>query len=324
MISVRRLPRFLGAGLALLILAWCPLASAEAPQQKSQVPGYYRLMVGKIELTALYDGPVSLDTKLLKNTTPAQAQQLLARMFLKGPAVQTAVNAYLLNTGEQLILVDAGAAGLFGPNLGKVAANLRAAGHDPAQVDAVLLTHLHGDHVNGLLDSEGQPLFPKAQIWAAEAEAEFWLSPEVAALAPQEAQPFFQMAQNATAPYRDAGRFHTFADGADVVAGIRAVAANGHTPGHSAYLVSSGEAKLLIWGDIVHNHAVQFRHPEVAIEFDVDAKQAVATRKALFKQVAKDKLLVAGMHLPFPGIGHVRAEPKGYTWVPIEFGPIQE
>ncbi|MDY0012252.1 MAG: MBL fold metallo-hydrolase [Rhodocyclaceae bacterium] len=313
-------PRF----LLVLLLAWSGLATAEAPLQKTQVPGYYRLMVGKIEVTALYDGPVSLDTKLLKNTTQAQAQRLLAHMFLQGPAVQTAVNAYLLNTGDKLILVDAGAAGLFGPSLGKVAANLRAAGFEPAQVDAVLLTHLHGDHVNGLLDAEGKPLFPKAEIWAAKAEAEFWLSPEVAAMAPQEAQPFFQMAQNATTPYREAGRFKTFGDDQELAPGIRSVAAGGHTPGHSAYLVSSGDARLLIWGDIVHNHAVQFRRPEVAIEFDVDAKQAVLTRKALFKRVAKEKLLVAGMHLPFPGIGHVRAEPRGYAWVPIEFGPVQE
>ncbi|WP_153144589.1 MBL fold metallo-hydrolase [Dechloromonas sp. H13] len=104
----------------------------------------------------------------------------------------------------------------------------------------------------------------------------------------------------------------------------RSVAANGHTPGHSAYLIGSDDDKLLIWGDLVHNHAVQFARPQVAIEFDNDRKAAVATRQKIFARAAKERLLVGGMHLPFPGIGHVRKEAKGYSWVPIEFAPLAE
>lgn len=310
--------------LACLLLAGSGLAAAAAPQLNTQVPGYYRLQLGQFEVTALYDGAIALDTKLLKNTNDKEVQTLLARMFVKGPAVQTAVNAYLINTGSKLVLIDTGAAKGFGPTLGNIAGNLKAAGYDPSQVDLVLITHLHADHVNGLLTPDGQVAFPNAEIWSAEPDNAFWLSEEVAAKAPKDFQPFFKMAQAAAAPYRQAGKWKTFDADREILPGISTVAARGHTPGHSAYLVHSGAEKLLIWGDLVHNHAVQFARPHVAIEFDTDKKQAVIARKALFARSAQEKLLVGGMHLPFPGIGHVRAEPRGYAWVPIEFGPIKE
>ncbi|MCV2217839.1 MBL fold metallo-hydrolase [Thauera sp. Sel9] len=304
---------------AVLIAAGAGFATAAAPQLQTQVPGYYRMMLGDIEVTALYDGAIEIDTGLLKNLRDEDRDRLLARHFLQVPKVQTAVNAYLINTGDKLVLVDAGAAHLFGPSLGHVASNLRAAGYDPAQVDVVLLTHLHGDHMNGLIDADGKAVFANAEIWSAQADNDFWLNDEVAAKAAQEVQPFFKMARDASSPYRAAGQWKTFSTDRDIVPDIASVAASGHTPGHSGYLVGSGERKLLIWGDIVHNHAVQFAQPEVSIEFDVDSEAAVATRKQIFARSAKEKLLVGGMHLPFPGIGHVRAEGEAYEWVPLEF-----
>lgn len=306
-----------------LVLLYTGLTSAEAPQAKTQVPGYYRMFLGNFEVTALYDGAIKLDTKLLKNTNDKEVQKLLGRLFIKGPAVQTAVNAYLINTGSKLVLIDAGAAKLFGPNLGNVVDNLKAAGYTPEQVDTVLVTHLHGDHVNGLINAEGKAVFPNAEIWSAKADNDFWLSEEIAAKAPKDAQGFFKMARDAAAPYIQAGKWKTFTANQEIVSGISSFAANGHTPGHSAYLIGS-EEKLLIWGDIVHNHAVQFARPQVAIEFDVDRKTAVSTRQKIFAKAAAEKILVGGMHLPFPGIGHVRVEGKGYAWVPVEFGPLQE
>jgi glyoxylase-like metal-dependent hydrolase (beta-lactamase superfamily II) len=306
------------AGLFLLASTF---ASADVPQNKTQVPGYYRMALGNFEVTALYDGPIDLDQKLLKSIATRDIQRLLARQFLKGPKVQTAVNAYLINTGSKLILVDAGAAKLFGPELGNIVNNLKAAGYTPEQVDTVLVTHLHGDHVNGLVTPEGQRVFTNAEVWSAKADNDFWLSEEIAAKVPKDFQPFFKMSRDAAAPYLAAGKWKTFDSDRELIPGISSVDTHGHTPGHASYLLQSGDQRLMILGDLVHNHAVQFAHPEVAFEYDNDAKQAVITRKRIWALAAKEKLMVAGMHLPFPGIGHVRKEAKGYGWVPVEFGP---
>lgn len=307
--------------VAALLGSLAPLAQAEAPKAETQVPGYYRIQLGQFEITALYDGAIQLDAKLLKNASAAELQRLLSRKFVGNPKMQTAVNAYLINTGSRLVLVDTGAAKLFGPTLGHVLQNMKAAGYEPAQVDTVIITHLHGDHMGGLNDAGGQPLFSNAKILVSKKDNDFWLSQQIADRAPTQVQPFFKMARDTAAPYQARGRWETFEDGSELAPGIRAVAANGHTPGHTAYAVESGGQKLLIWGDLVHAHAVQFTRPGVAIEFDIDRKQAVATRRSIMKDMAASKSLVAGMHLPFPGIGHVRAEGKGsYSWVPIEFG----
>jgi glyoxylase-like metal-dependent hydrolase (beta-lactamase superfamily II) len=247
----------------------------------------------------------------------------MARQFLKGPAVQTAVNAYLVNTGSHLILVDAGAAKLFGPGLGHVADNLRAAGYTPEQVDIVLLTHLHGDHVNGLVSADGQRVFANAEVWSAKADNDFWLSEAIAAKAPADAQAFFKMSRDAAAPYLAAGRWRTFDSDRELLPGVASVDTRGHTPGHASFMFTSAGQRLLILGDLVHNHAVQFARPDAAFEFDVDPRQAVVTRRQVFARAAKERLMVAGMHLPFPGIGHVRKEKKGYAWVPAEFAPLK-
>lgn len=310
--------------LLAALLAASGFAAAEAPQQTTQVPGYYRMMLGNFEVTALYDGAIDLDEKLLKKIDKHNLQRLLARQFLKGPKVQTAVNAYLINTGKQLVLVDAGAAKLFGPGLGNIVDNLKAAGYTPEQVDVVLVTHLHGDHVNGLVTADGQRAFANAEVWSTKADNDFWLNEEIAAMAPKDSQAFFKMSRDAAAPYLSAGKWKTYDSERELIAGIRSVDTHGHTPGHASYLLASGDQKLMILGDLVHNHAVQFARPDVAIEFDNDPKQAIAARKRVFAKAAREKLMIAGMHLPFPGIGHIRQAKEGYAWVPAEFGPLNK
>ncbi|VXC74465.1 MBL fold metallo-hydrolase [Pseudomonas sp. 8Z] len=317
--------RLLSIGAAAL-LAWFSLpVHAQAPaQQKAQVPGYYRMMLGEFEVTALYDGYVDLPTNLLKGIGDNDLQDLLARMFVQStPGVQTAVNAYLINTGENLVLVDTGAAQCFGPTLGVVQNNLKAAGYTPDQVDTVLLTHLHPDHACGLLNTDGSPAYPNATVEVPKAEADFWLSEAAMAKAPEGMQGMFKLAQTAVAPYTKAGKLKQYQSEGQLLPGIDLVSSIGHTPGHTSYLFKSGEQRLLVWGDIVHNHAVQFAKPEVVIEFDVDSDKARESRQRLLAEAAEDKLWVAGAHLPFPGIGHVRKEAQGYAWVPVEFSPVR-
>ncbi|RJG08062.1 MBL fold metallo-hydrolase [Noviherbaspirillum cavernae] len=305
--------------------ALIPATASAAPpaKQATQVPGFYRMVLGELEVSALYDGLVVLDQKLLKGASATDIQSLLARMFVETTkGMQTAVNAYLINTGGNLILIDTGAAKCFGPTLGVIGGNIRAAGYDMAQVDTVLLTHLHGDHACGLVAADGKPAFPNATVYVAKEEAAFWLNKDIAAKAPQDAQPYFKMAQDSVAPYLAAGKLKEFDAGATILPGVVSVSTPGHTPGHAGYLFSSAQQQLLVWGDIVHSHSVQFARPEVAIDFDFNSKQAIASRKKVFADAAKKKLWVAGAHIPFPGIGHVRAERKGYAWVPVEFSPL--
>ena len=165
--------------------------------------------------------------------------------------------------------------------------------------------------------------FPRATVFASAGDAAHWLSPEVASRAPEGAQRFFQMARDGVAPYVQADRFKTFTGDAEILPGIAPVLSHGHTPGHTSYLLRSRGQQLLVWGDIVHNAAVQFPRPAVTIEFDSDSRQALATRLKLLGWTARDALMVAGAHLPFPGLGQVRAEGKGrFAWVPLDYAPV--
>lgn len=330
--GVRRTLRAVALAAASVVAAVASTASAAAPPDavKTQVPGYYRQAVGGFVVTALYDGYVDLETGLLKGLKAAEVQRMIARRFLETtPGVQTAVNAFLIHTGTHLVLVDTGSAQCFGPTLGRIADNLRASGYRPEDVDTVLLTHLHPDHACGLRGSDGQALYPNATVHVSQAEAGFWLSEDIATKAPDGMKPFFRMARESVEPYEANGRLKRYGPDETLLDGaLQIVPTHGHTPGHSSYLFRAGgkaqPRELLVWGDIVHSHAVQFRHPEVSLEFDVDQKQAIAARRALFARAAKAGWWIAGAHLPFPGIGHVRAQGPAYEWIPAEFGPIRD
>lgn len=309
--------------LSVSAVAFAAHHQASAPQ-KNQVAGFQRVAVGEVTVTALYDGYLHIDNALLKGMSDEEKHAHFEQAFLDDSnGVQTAVNAYLLQDGKQLILVDTGAAKVFGPTLGALADNLRAAGYAPKEVNIVLLTHLHPDHVSGLLTQNGERVFPHATIYASKTEADYWLSETELAKAPEDAKPKFVLSQKALAPYQASGQFKTFTPGDQLATGLTVVDASGHTPGHTAYLLHSGDEELLIWGDIVHSHSIQFAHPEVSIEFDSDQKAAIATRYRVFADAAERRILVAGMHLPFPGLGHVRKEDDGYRWIPLEYGPVK-
>lgn len=305
-----------GAGAASIAL---PVA-ARAPLAGTQVPGVVRHKVGTIEVTALLDGHLPIAHAMFPSANEAAANRLTDGAFLPRGPVATPVNAYLVNLGDRLVLVDTGTATAMGPGLGHLPRNLAAAGVSPEAVDLVLITHLHPDHANGLVTSDGRAVFPNAEVIVAEAEVAFWTDAGVMSRAPAEAQPFFRMAQAAIAPY--GSRLRRITPGGEVTPGITSVAAPGHTPGHTAFRIASGAAQLLIWGDIVHVGPFQFPNPDWSIAFDVDLPAAAATRRRIFDMVAADRITVAGMHLDFPGIGNVARDGTAFRFVPQPWLPL--
>ena len=311
------------ANLALVallaaLLAASPLAHAQVPMAKGQAPGWYRMMLGNFQVTALSDGTFALPVdKLLTQVAPARVESLLARSYLKAP-VETSVNAYLIHTGAKLVLIDTGAAGLFGPTLGKLLINLKSAGYQPEQVDEIYITHMHPDHVGGLV-ADGKMAFPNAIVRADMREGAFWLKQENLDKAPADAKGFFQGAMASLNPYVATGKFKPFDGETELVPGIRAVPARGHTPGHTIYAVESQGNKLVVWGDLMHVAAVQFAMPSVTIQFDTDAKAAAPQRQKNYADAAKKGYYVAVAHVSFPGIGRLRADGKGYEWLPTNY-----
>ena len=306
------------SGAVLALGLGLPLAAhAAAPLAKTQAPGYYRMMLGDFEVTALSDGTVNLPVdKLLKNP-PAKTEKALARAALKLP-VETSVNGYLVNTGSKLVLIDTGAAGLFGPTLGNLLANLKASGYTPEQVDEIYITHMHPDHVGGLMAGD-KMAFPNAIVRADKADADFWLSQANMDKAPADGKGFFQGAMASLNPYVAAGKFKPFESDTELTPGVKAKATHGHTKGHNVYVVESKGQKLVLWGDLMHVAAVQFPDPSVTIQFDTDTKAAAMQRKKAYADAAKQGYWVAGAHLAFPGIGHLRAEGAGYVWIPANY-----
>ena len=299
-------------------LAFSPPGHAEAPMAKSQAPGWYRMKLGAFEVTALSDGTVTLPVdKLLSNVKPTTVEQLLARSYLKAP-VETSVNGYLVNTGTKLVLIDVGAAGLFGPTLGKLMANLKASGYTPEQVDEVYITHMHPDHVGGLVEG-GKPAFPNAVVRADTREGGFWLDKAKLDAAPAAAKGGFEGAMASLNPYVAAGKFKAFDGETELVPGIRALPAYGHTPGHTLFVVESEGHKLVVWGDLMHVAAVQFAMPSATMQFDSDSKAAAPQRAKNYADAAQKGYYVAVAHISFPGIGKLRADGKGYQWVPANY-----
>jgi glyoxylase-like metal-dependent hydrolase (beta-lactamase superfamily II) len=294
-------------------------ALAAAPQHHDQVPGYYRLKIGDLEVTALFDGAAVFDPHWL--TGEKATLDGVARVMQDDPHLLDVSDAgFLVNTGKQLILVDVGAGTWYGEGvLGHLAHSLRSAGYTPEQVDLVLVTHLHSDHVGGLTSRDGIRIFSNADVYVAKSESDFWLSREIAAKAPKDVQPFFQSAQAIAAPYIKASKWHTFDGSESIVEGLQLVPLWGHTPGHTGYKFSSRGQAILFWGDTVHAENVQLPHPEITVVFDIDPTAAAATRSPLLAELAHEDVVIAGPHMLFPGFGRLHQEGTGYSWVPVAF-----
>src|SRR5258706_215641 len=291
--------RFATALLAALasFVAVPDAALPAARQPHDQVRGFYRLMVGDLEVTPLFDGSAVFDPHWLNGKKVTMDG--VVKALRQDPHMLDVVDSgFLVNTGKQLILVDAGAGTWWGGEaLGRLAGSLRSAGYTPEEVDLVLVTHLHSDHVGGLTTQDGKRVFPNAEVYVAKAESDFWLSPEIAAKAPKDAQPFFQSAQAIAAPYIKAGKWHTFNGSEPIIDGMELVPLPGHTPGHTGYEFSSKGHKILFWGGIIHAQRVQLQHPEVTAVFDIAQAAPQATRRQLLSSPAREGGLMAAPHM---------------------------
>jgi glyoxylase-like metal-dependent hydrolase (beta-lactamase superfamily II) len=282
-----------------------------------QAPGFYRHKLGTFEVTVLSDGNLPFDADLFSGEKE-RAQQLLDKAYFPRKST-TSVNTWLINTGRHVVLVDTGGSSHFVPTLGRLPKHLADAGVSPDQIDVVVITHMHPDHVPGLLDADKKVMFKNAVVHVGDEEYAFWTSDEVYSKVPDDAKGFFDLARMSTKPYEDAGKLQTYKDGASILSGITAMAARGHTPGHSMVHLSSNGSDLLLWGDIVHNAVLQFPEPDRSIVYDADPAMAIASRKRVFDMVASDGLLFAGAHLPFPGLGRATKAQSGYTYVPLPY-----
>lgn len=274
-----------------------------------QIPGVYHRRVGDLIVTAVSDG--YWDGKI---PLCGIEDEEIAKMVLAGtgsPVSRTSINVYAIRSEDRTILVDCGAGRSFGPTAGSLYDNLARAGIALTDVDAILLTHVHPDHVNGVTSDDGEVMFPNAEIFVHEAEYRHWFSDEAMATASDFARNrYFAGARFRLGPYGN--RIRTFSSGEEFLPGIEAVACHGHTPGHTAYRLTSAGEVMLFWGDLVHLQEVQIPRPEITVNFDSDQGQAAESRRALFELLAEENIVVAGVHLHYPGFVRLAGKPGEY------------
>jgi glyoxylase-like metal-dependent hydrolase (beta-lactamase superfamily II) len=290
-------------------------AQAAAP---GQAPGFYRYKVGDITVTAINDGFFSRPVEgFIRNAELPAVQKALSEAFLPTNAVPISFTSLVVQSGNRVMLLDAGNGNLGAPTSGTWMTNFRAAGFDPAQVNAVIISHFHGDHINGLRLRDGTAVFPNAEIHVPAPEWDFWMSDERMAQAPDAARGGFQNCRRVFQPI--AAQVKRFAPGAEVATGITSAAAFGHTPGHCIFTIASGTTKLIYMADVTNHPALFVRHPDWSAVFDQDADMARATRHRLLDMAATERAQVHFYHAPFPGTGFISKEASGYDLVPVQW-----
>ena len=269
--------------------------------------------VGDIKCTALLDGVFQADPSIISATDEAEFAELASRKTgQSGGKFNLDVNAFLLEANGEKILIDTGTRDLYGPTLGQMSAQLAALGVTPEEINKVILTHLHNDHTGGLTTGEGDAVFKNAELIVSETEWDFWNDDDIYSNGSDGFKFAATGARAASAAYKD--RVRLLGNGEDVVSGVSSIPLPGHSIGHTGYRLSSGNAQMVIWGDVVVAPQVQFTHPDWASQFDSDAGNSIASRRRIFDDVAADKIPVAGMHLPTPGLGYLTAKDSHFDF----------
>lgn len=310
------------AALAAAALLSPDIARAAAPFVNRQAPAWYRFRFGEYEATVISDGrlPLGKPEPAFPDSPPAEIVGLLRSAFLPPDAATLEQNALILNTGRQLILFDTGmgesmgeASRMFGPTTGKLLANMKAAGIEPAQIDLVVLTHAHCDHCWALIDAQGNRVFPNARVVVSEADLKFWTDP-ANKKGPSFMPAFIDGATKNLNAYRD--RMDMAVNGKEVAPGIVALSAPGHTVGHTIYAITSGGQTMINTGDLAHHHVLLLKKPLWEFAFDTDPKLSAQSRLKALDRLATDGNLVLSYHFPWPGLGHVVRAGDGFEWVP--------
>ena len=301
-------------------------AKAAAPISGKQNPGWYRYKVGEFEITVVTDGALSapLGDRYVQNVPKADVSAGLAALHYAPDKTTNVFNPIVVNTGSKLVAIDTGAGlGAFTQTkgtLGQFHTNLAAAGIDKSSVDVVLLSHLHGDHINGLLDAENKLAFPKAEVLMPAADIKFWTDDANVSRFQEPVKGQFANVKRVLAAL--GGKVTQYEGSKELVPGITSMPTPGHTPGHTSFMISSGPDRLLHQVDVTAGMGTLFaRNPKWHFVFDVDGPLAVQTRHKFYDMVIADKQRIQGYHFPFPAVGYIEKDGAGYRWVPDVWNP---
>ncbi len=297
-----------------------PDAKTAAAADNPADPEILQFRLGDLDAFVVHDGFLGLPSvqpMFAPEAKPEEIEELLKRNFLPPSRAALSLNVLVVKGKSGVMLFDSGAGHAFGPAMGHFLRGLARLGIRPGDVKTIFVTHAHSDHIGGLVNENNEPVFSSARIVAARKEVEFWTAsaPDLSGvrITPEMKAQSLSGIQKVLGAVK--GSFELKEPGR-VSPEVELIASPGHTPGHCYFLVSSGEEKLLVIGDAVHLHALQFPHPEWTMTYDTNPSQAIDTRRKLFKQASADRTLLLGYHMPFPGLGHVRTDGPGYAWMP--------
>lgn len=310
---------FAGAG-ALATASTLGVAGPALAQSvpATQNPGFYRYKVGDITVTAINDGFARRPLEgFVRNAELADVQKAMEAAFLPNDALSITFTTLALQIGDKLVLIDTGNGDSGAPTSGAWMANFKAAGFDPKSVSTVIFSHFHGDHINGFRLKDGTAVFPNAEVLVPAAEWGFWTDEARAGAAPEAMKGAFAAVRRVFGPV--AKDVKPFEPGKEVVPGVTAIAAPGHTPGHTVFAISSGNGRLMVMSDTTNHPALFVRNPDWSAIFDMDGPAAAATRRKLLDMAAADRMQVAFYHAPFPATGHIARIGNGFELVPLQW-----